>query len=96
MDEAVKAEIKRIDERLSSHSAAIQEVRGLVTTVNRLAVNMENMLKEMQKQSDRIDKLEQVPVDTAREIRRTAINTLVGVIVGALAVGLAQMIAQYL
>lgn len=96
MDEAVKAEIKRIDEKLDLHAASIQEVRGLMSTVNRLAVNMENMLREMQKQSNRIDKLEQVPVDMAREIRKTAINTLVGVLVGALAVGLAQMIAQYL
>lgn len=96
MDEVVKAEIKRIDERISAHATAIQEIRGNIATVNRLAINMENMLKEMQHQSDRIDKLERVPIDTAREIKKTAINTLVGVIVGALAVGLAQLIAQYL
>lgn len=96
MDEAIRAEIKRLDERLNAHSESIKEVRSIINTVNKLAVNMENMLKEMQTQSDRIGKLEQMPIDTALGARRTAINTLVGVVVGALAVGLAQLVIQYL
>ncbi len=96
MDEVIKAEIKRLDERLDAHNESIREVRGIIATVNKLAVNMENMLKEMQTTSERIGRLEQLPLDTAIGAKRTAINTIIGVIVGALAVGLAQMIAQYL
>lgn len=96
MDEAVRAEIRRLDERLDMHNDSIKEMRGLISTVNKLAVNMEQMLKEMQKQSDRIATLEQLPIETAIGAKRTAINTLIGVIVGALAVGIAQMIVQNL
>ena len=48
-----------------------------------MAINIENMLKEMNRQEERLDLLERVPVETGKMIKSAVVTTLVGGAVGA-------------
>ena len=52
------------------------------------------MLAEQKEQSKRIQRLEEEPGDAWRELKKKALDTVVGIVVGALATGLIYMIAQ--
>lgn len=65
---------------LETESKAIQE---LAISVNRMAVNMENMLEELKKHSERLEALEKVPVETGRQVKAAVITALAGGLVGA-------------
>ena len=54
----------------------------------------EDMLAEQKEQSKRIQRLEEEPGDAWRELKKKALDTVVGIVVGALATGLIYMIAQ--
>lgn len=96
MDEAVKSELERIRDEDRRQNKRIDKLEEISESVKELAVNMKHMLDEMSEQGKRLERLENIPNETAIGARRTAINTLIGVIVGALAAGLAQMMVQYL
>ncbi|MBD5546012.1 MAG: hypothetical protein HDQ97_01180 [Lachnospiraceae bacterium] len=66
---------------LESQSKAIQE---LAISVNRMAVSMENMLQELNRQGERLEVLEKMPVETGKLIKTAIITALTGSIVGAM------------
>ena len=72
--------IHRIED-LEQQSKSIQE---LVISINRMAINIENMLKELNRQEERLDLLERVPAENGKLIKAAVITTLVGGAVGAL------------
>lgn len=78
---------------LNSLAASIQE---LTLSVNKLAINMEHMLREQKDQGNRIKSLESEPSDNWNAAKKTMISTMVSTCAGALAVGLLLMIAQYI
>lgn len=49
---------------------------------------MQDMLAEQKEQSKRIQRLEEEPGDVWRELKKKALDTVVGIVVGALATGL--------
>lgn len=96
MDELIKMEFDHLKQKNQEQDKKLDKLEGITTSIHDLTLQMKQMLEEMHKQSKRLDNLEKIPMETAIGAKRTAINTLVGVIVGALAVGLAQMIVQHL
>lgn len=81
--EAHEHEISSLKHRvkdLETESRAIQE---LAISVNRMAVNMENMIEELKKHSGRLELLEQVPMESGRQAKAAVITALVGGLVGA-------------
>ena len=48
-----------------------------------MAVNMSNMLEELKAQGERLEKLENGPVETYNQVKVTAITSIIGTIVGA-------------
>ena len=54
-------EHKRLDQRCMSLENANTQNQKLMLNVERMATNMENMLKEQQKQGKRLDALEEIP-----------------------------------
>lgn len=65
---------------LESNCAVMQE---LAISVNKMAVNMENMLAELQEHGVRLKVLEKVPIETNKQIKNAVITAAVGGIIGA-------------
>ena len=87
-DIAVRIEVHELDieslkyrvNDLEGQSKAIQE---LAISVNRMAVSMENMLQELNRQGERLEALERVPAETGKLVKTAIITALTGSIVGA-------------
>ena len=88
--------IRPIEEKDKEQDRKLEKLESITTSIHELSLQMKQMLEEMNKQGKRLDNLEHVPIDTAIGAKRTAINTLIGVIVGAIAVGIAQLMVQYM
>lgn len=81
--EAHEHKIGTLKERVKNlevQSAAIQE---LAISVNRMAVSIENVLKELNQHENRLELLEKVPTETGKMVKSAVITALVGGIVGA-------------
>lgn len=66
---------------LEKQNSAIQE---LVISVNKLAVCIENMQKELNRQGKRLDALEDVPKETRRMIKTAIITAIAGGLAGTI------------
>lgn len=89
---------RRIDEentrqnrRLSALEDNVKEIHGLTVSVERMAVNMENMLGAIQrqgnlieKQNNRIDEIEKEPAKDSKQLKMAIITSVVTTIVGAI------------
>lgn len=87
-----KSNSRRIDEL----EKKVDTIQNLTLSVNKLAINMEQMLNEQKKQREDIDALKNEPAERWSSMKRTAFTTIVSVIAGALAVGLVGMIANFI
>lgn len=103
MDEIVKVEIQRIKDendrqnhRLNDLEETVKQINELVLSVQRISISVEALTKEVQKQGQRLEKIENAPLERVNSISQTVITTITGIIIGALATGLLQMIAQNL
>lgn len=110
MDEAIKSELERLHDeenrqnrRIELLEKNVESQHSLAISVEKLAVNMEHMVKEQKdqgerisRQGERLDKLEDAPAEQWKDVKKTALNTLVGALIGAAATGLIMLIAQYI
>lgn len=80
----IDAENERQNKRISLLEESLQKTNALTVAVERMAVNMENMLKEQKKQGERLEKLEREPAENSRQIKMSVITTVIGAIVGAI------------
>lgn len=85
----IDAENARQNRRIELLEENVDRFGRIATSVEKLAVNMEGMLKEQEKQGERLDKLEKRPGENwnavTKTILTTVVSTLTGGIVGALA-----------
>lgn len=98
MDEVTKVSIDRLNDenvrqnhRIDTLEREIAEVRSIAVSVERLAINMDNMLSELKKQGEKIDKLEAEPADNWMLAKRAVISTVVGALAGAMCAGAMAM-----
>lgn len=87
MDVAVKLEaheheIAALKHRVKELEAENKAIQELALSVNKMAVNMENMLEEQRRQGERLEVLEKVPSETDKQIKQAVITALAGGIVG--------------
>ena len=94
--EAHEHEIKSLKHRMEDQEAQSKTIQELVLAVKELALNMQAMIKEQGSQGARLAKLEAAPGEAYSNLKRTAINTIGGIIAGAFATGLIIMVAQNL
>ena len=81
--EAHEQEIKSLKHRIGELEAQSKAIQELAISVNRMAVNIENMLKELNRQGERLEVLERMPTETGKVVKSAIITTLVGSVVGA-------------
>ena len=79
----IDAENNRQNKRIEILEDEVKQINALTTSVERMAVNMENMVKELGKQGDRLENLEKEPVETSKHIRRTIIASVISAVVTA-------------
>lgn len=86
----------RMNRRIELLEEEVRQISQIASSVEKLANNMEGMLKEQQEQGERIAAMEREPVDTLNRIKGKALDTAVGLICGAFVTGAVMMIAQYI
>lgn len=100
-DSTIKAEIARLWDELNYHSKRfdsiekdIKELNRIAISVEKLAVQMEVMTKEIGKLSKDVDEIKNRPAQAWTTMTRTAFTTIVSAIAGGLAVAVIQMISK--
>lgn len=86
--EAHEHEIGSLKYRVKDLETATRAINDLALSVNKLAINMENMLAELTEQGKRVEALEKVPLETSRDVKKSIITALVGGVIGAVLTGI--------
>lgn len=81
----IEEENKRQDRRLELLEHTVQQISDLTTSVEKLAVSMEGMLREQEKQGTRLETLENRDGEMWRKIIGYAATAAVGIIIGYVA-----------
>lgn len=103
----MEGEHSRQNRRIELLEESVKSIQDLTVCVHELAHDMKQMLEEQKAQGDhldrlerdqgdRLEKLEREPGDTWQRIKAKALDTAVGLIAGALVMGAAVMVAQYI
>ena len=75
---------RRQDKRISLLEESVEQNRTLAVSVEKLAVNMENMLKEQEQQSKRLEVIENRDGEMWRKITGYMITAVIGIVLGFL------------
>ena len=101
LEAEIKVELDRIHDedarqnhRLNDLEQTVKELNDLVLNIQRLTLSVESLTKEVQRQGQRLESIEKAPLDRISSAKQTALNTIIGIVIGALAVGIVQLIAQ--
>ena len=77
-------EDKRQNHRLDELEKAVQQISSLAASTERLATNMENMLKVQTQQGERLDRLESRDGEMWRNVTGYVITAIIGIIIGCI------------
>ena len=80
----IEEENKRQDNRIEILEENAKRIEGLNSSIEKLALNMENMLKEQLKQGKRLEVLEGRDGEMWRKVVSYAITAIVGIVIGFL------------
>lgn len=81
----VEEEYNRQNHRIEVLEGAIKQYNAIVTNVERLAVSMENMAKEQERQGKRLEALESHDGQMWRTVVGYVITTIIGILLGFVA-----------
>jgi len=88
---SMESENKRLEEendrqnhRLNALEEAVKQVAAISTSVEKLALNMENMLKEQVSQGKRLETLEGRDGEMWRKVVGYVVTAVIGIIIGYL------------
>ncbi|NBH15580.1 hypothetical protein D3Z36_15820 [Lachnospiraceae bacterium] len=88
----IDAENARQNRRLDLLEKSVNHINDLTISVEKMAINMGNMLDELKKQGERLEELEKEPVETYNQVKQAIITTIAGVIVGGIAAALLTLL----
>lgn len=74
----------RQNHRLNALEETVKQVAAISTSVEKLALNMENMLKEQVSQGKRLETLESRDGEMWRKVVGYVVTTIVGIVLGIL------------
>lgn len=80
----IEEENNRQNKRIDILEGNVRQIGTLATSVEKLAVNMESMLKEQEKQGKRLETLEKRDGDKWRKVVETVITVIISGVVGFL------------
>lgn len=101
MDDLIKAEFvrvwdesKRLNRRIEVVEEELKSLKEINLSIQKLAINMENMNKEQAKLAEAVEEIKARPAQTWNTITQTALTGIVSAVAGGFAVVLVQMIAS--
>jgi len=80
----IDEENARQNRRLQLLEDNVRQINALTVSVEKMAVNMGNMLEEQKKQGKRLEALEKEPTESYKHIKMAIITSVISTIVGAL------------
>ena len=80
----LEEENKRQDARIGILEDSVQQIGALATSVEKLALSMQSMLKEQEKQGKRLEALEGRDGEKWRKVMGYIVTAIVGVVLGYL------------
>lgn len=90
--ERIDAENERQNRRIELLENSINHINDLTISVEKMAVNMTNMLEELKKQGERLEELEKEPVETYNQVKQAIITTVAGIVIGGLVTALLTLL----
>lgn len=84
-NEKLAAEDRRQNHRLDELEKSITQISSISISIERLAANMENMLKEQISQGQRLEKLESRDGDSWRNFKWVIVAALASIVIGFVA-----------
>lgn len=78
----LEEENRRQDKRIELLEESVKQNTALTTSVERLAINMQNMLKEQEQQGERLEALESRDGEMWRKVVTYVITAVVGIALG--------------
>ena len=90
----IEKDVEVINSRLGKIEEKQESFNELVICVKELALNMKNMTEVQKKQNERLERLEQEPLNNARFIKREIIKVIISVVVGGLLGALLALIIK--
>lgn len=89
-------EHSRQNKRIEILEENYKQLSELTMSVREQTMVIDNMSKEIRRQGEQINLIVSEPSDRWRRIKDKAIDTAVGIIIGALVVGVVILVAQYI
>jgi len=80
--------IKVSEHRINDLEKQQENIQQLTLSVNKMAMNIEEMVKAQKNQGERLQKIEEEPTERWNSAKKTALTTVVSTVAGALATGL--------
>ena len=85
----IKLDLNDVDNRVTvleslfeKLSNSVEAMQSLTRSVDKLALNMDNTLKELKLQNARLSELEKKPVKRWETVTQAAVTTAVGILIG--------------
>jgi len=78
----IEEENNRQNHRIENLEQTVKEIGQLTTSVEKLAVSIENMVKEQARQGEKIEELESRDGKMWRQVVGYVITTIIGIVVG--------------
>lgn len=89
-------EIGSLKHRMRAQEDQAKAIQSLVVSVEKLALNMENMLEEQRQQGERLKVLEEEPKKQWSSIKKTIFTSIISTVAGALAAALIMAVGPFL
>ena len=89
-------EIKSLKHRMGSAEEQRKEIQELTLSVKELTINVNQMVSVQEKQGERLAMLEAEPAKAWSNTKRTIFNAILSATGAALAIGIFQMMAEYI
>lgn len=86
------AENDRQNRRIQLLEDNMRQINALTVSVEKMAVNMENMLSEQKKQGEKLEILEKEPAENQKQIKLAVIASVIGTIAGAIVMAMISLI----
>lgn len=85
-------ENNRQNRRIQLLEDNVRQINSLTVSVEKMAVNMENMISEQKRQGDRLEELEKEPAETHRQVKVAVLSSVIGTAAGAIVMALISLI----
>ena len=90
----LEADVAGVKERVRALEEATKENKGIAVAVEKLAVNMEYMLKEQREIKEKVQQIEMAPAEDRNYLRREIIKYIVCGVLGALVAALMALLLK--